>query len=76
LIEALAPSPRAAFFLDVAPETALARKQDIWGLDDLRRQAELYRDEAARLGVTRLDGERPREEIASRIASSVWAALG
>jgi thymidylate kinase len=75
LIRAVSPRPRCAFLLDVAPETALARKQDQWSLDDLRRQAELYRDEARRQGVTRLDGERPRDELHAEIADAVWKAL-
>jgi thymidylate kinase len=75
LIRALSPKPRCAFFLDVPAETALGRKVDQWSLEDLRRQAELYREEAARQGVRRLDGERPREELAADIATEVWRAL-
>ena len=57
------------------PETALGRKRDRWSLPELRRQAELYREEAARLGVPRLDGERSPDELAAEIASAVWTAL-
>ena len=34
-----------------------------------------YREEHAHLGVRRLDGELPREELCARIASEVWDAL-
>lgn len=75
LIRALSPKPRCAFLLDVAPETALGRKVDQWSLEDLRRQAELYREEAERQGVERLDGERARDDLSAEIAAKVWQAL-
>ncbi len=62
LLRVLSPSPVLAFFLDVPPETALERKQDQWNVDELGLHGELYREEAARLGVTRLDGAKPKEE--------------
>jgi thymidylate kinase len=74
LVRLLSPAPAASFFLDVPPEVALSRKQD-WGLPVLERQAELYRAEHARLGVRRLDGERPQEELAAEIARDVWRRL-
>ncbi len=75
LIRAVSPRPLRSFLLEVAPETALGRKEDRWSLDDLRRQSELYREEADRLGVPRLDGERPREALCAEIALEVWRAL-
>jgi thymidylate kinase len=75
LIRALSPKPRCAFLLEVAPETALGRKVDQWNLDDLRRQFELYREEAERQGVVRLDGERPREDLCAEIAAAVWRSV-
>lgn len=75
LIRAVSPRPLRSYFLDVAPETALARKDDRWSLGDLRRQAELYREESARHGVVRLDGERPADELAAEVAAEVWSAL-
>jgi thymidylate kinase len=75
LVRGLSIPPARAFLLDVRPETALARKDDRWTLDDLKRQAQLYREEAARLGVTRLDGEAPKEELCARIARDVFLTI-
>jgi len=75
LIRAVAPRARVSFLLDIRPETSLVRKDDIWGLEQLTRHVELYREEQRRLPVLRLDGERPREELCAEIARTVWAAL-
>jgi thymidylate kinase len=75
LMRRLSPQPLRAYFVDVPAETAHARKAEQYSLDDLRRQERLYREEAPRLGVRRLDGERPREELCSEIAEDVWRAL-
>ena len=75
LIRALTPRATASFFLDVEPASALARKPDDFDLDELTAQARLYRIEAPRLGVVRLDGERPHEELSEEIARRVWGAL-
>lgn len=76
LVERLSPKPLRGYFVDVPPETAYGRKAEQYSLDDLTRQARLYREEADRLGVRSLDGERPREELCSQIAEDVWRALG
>jgi thymidylate kinase len=76
LIRLLAPKPVASFYLDIPPETSLGRKDDRWTLADLETQAGLYREEFAQAGVVRLDGRRPREELAAEIAETVWRALG
>jgi thymidylate kinase len=76
LIGLLAPSPVAAFYLDIPPETSLARKDDRWTLADLEAQARLYREEYERRGAVRLDGLRPRDELAAEIGEAVWRALG
>jgi len=75
LIGLLSPRPLCAFFLDIAPETSLARKQDRWRAEELRAHVELYRRELPRSGVRRLDGERPACELAAEIAEAVWRAL-
>lgn len=67
----LYPKPVRAYFLDVTPATALARKGE-WGEEWLTRHRELYLEECPRMGVTVLDGEEPREEICARIAREVW----
>ena len=75
LVRRLSPRPLRGYFVDVPPETAYARKAEQYSLDDLTRQAELYREESARLGVHKIDGERPREDLCAKIAEDVWRAL-
>jgi thymidylate kinase len=75
LVDLIAPQADFAYFLDIAPETSLARKDDIWSLAQLQRHADLYREELGRLGVRRLDGERPRDELCAEIALEVWLGL-
>ena len=74
LIRLLTRRPDVAFFLDVAPEVAYARKRD-FPLENLRERAALYRALDAPLGCTRLDGECPREELCGEIARAVWRLL-
>ena len=75
LIQALCPRPVRSYFLDVPPETVMARKDLQYGLEQLHHQAKMYRVEAPRLAVARLDGQRPREELCEEIANEVWRAL-
>jgi len=63
------------FLLDVTPATLLARKQDWWNLEDLQRHALLYREECARFGARRLDGELPQDQICTMIATEAWRAV-
>lgn len=75
LLRLLTRRPSTAYLLEVAPETAWERKGE-HGLPWLRAHHRLYREEHERLGVVRLDGERPAEELAARIAAETFAALG
>ena len=75
IVRRLSPRPRAAFFLDVAAESSRARKNDRWTLADLHTLVRLYREELPR-DVTRLDGERPRDELCAEIAEAAWRRLG
>jgi len=75
LVRRLSPRPLRGYFVDVPPETAYARKAEQYSLADLTRQAELYHEESARLGVHKIDGERPREDLCAKIAEDVWRAL-
>ena len=75
LIDLLAPKPVAAFYLDIPPEVSVGRKDDRWTLADLEQQASLYREEVGGNGTARLDGLRPRDELAAEIAEAVWRAL-
>jgi thymidylate kinase len=74
LVRALAPAPARAYFLDAAPEVAHRRKPD-WSLDQTRLRAALYRREHAALGVTRIDGGRPADEISGEILRQVLDSL-
>ena len=74
LIGAISPTPRRAYFLDVSPETAFARKGE-WGVEWLAGHRELYLHEAHSMGVRVLDGEQPRETVCEQIAADVWHAL-
>jgi thymidylate kinase len=73
-LAALYPKPVRAYFLDVSPQTALERKGE-WGEEWLRSHRELYLQECPRMGVTVLDGEKPREEICAQIAREVWLSI-
>jgi thymidylate kinase len=71
LIAALSPTPRRAYFFDVRPETAYARKGE-GGIEWLTAHRRLYLEEHVELGVRLLDGERPAEELCAEIAADVW----
>jgi thymidylate kinase len=75
LLTRLSPRPVRAYLIDVPAEVAYARRAEQYSLGELARQAELYRAEAERLGVRRLDGSRPREELSEEIARDVWRGL-
>ena len=67
-----APAPDIAFFIDVSPEVAHARKED-GGTADVRRDlAAAYRVLGADESFVRLDGDRPYEEMAG---SAIGLAL-
>lgn len=74
LLRAFTRRPLRAYLLDVAPETAWARKGE-HGLPWLRRHRELYLAEHEALGVRRLDGETPAAELAAQIARDCLDAL-
>ncbi len=75
LLRALVPRPVRAFWLDVPPEVAMARKAEDYTLEQRALEAGLYREEHGPLGARRLDGERPREELCAEIAPEVWRSL-
>ncbi len=75
LIRALSPRPRCAYLLDVSAETAIARKEEQYRVDELRHQSELYRKEAAAFGAARVDGELPHDDLCELIAQDVWRSL-
>lgn len=69
-----APRARHAFFLDVPAATASRRKAD-FELVENERRAELYRAEARRLGIARIDGDRPAETVTAEITGAIWPDL-
>lgn len=75
LVERLSPRPLRAYHVDVPAEVAHGRKAEQYSLDDLERQARLYREERDALEVMPVDGQRPREELCTEIALDVWNAL-
>jgi dTMP kinase len=74
------PQPALTIVLDIAPETAVARKavdRDRYERD-LALQARVrqsYRSQAAASGWIVLDGERPRDQIAADVFSQVASRL-
>ena len=76
LLKAMSPKATRAYLLDVSPDAALERKQDLWSSSQLRDRARLYRNWHERFEVVRLDGERPPEALAEEIARDVWRNLG
>ncbi len=74
VLRLFSPKPLRAYLLDVSPATAHARNRE-YTPRQIELRARLYREEHARLGVTRLDGELPREELCAQIALEVWSAL-
>jgi dTMP kinase len=74
------PQPDLTFVLDIAPETASARKRT--GRDRYERDMQLlarvrasYQHQARQPGWTLLDGERPKDVIAAEIRAAVDRAL-
>ena len=74
LIALLNKRPLRAYFLDVPPDVAFERKPE-WELHDFACRAALYDTWQPRLGVRRLDGTRPADDLFAEIASDVWRAL-
>lgn len=74
LIQLLSPRPLRAYLLDVGPVTIHARNRE-YTPRQIELRARLYREEYTRLGVTRLDGERSKEELCARLALEAWEAL-
>ena len=75
LVGKVSPRPARAYFLEVRPSVAARRKGGRSNLGDLEHQARLYGEEAARMGVRRLDGERPEEDLCGEIAQDLWLAI-
>jgi dTMP kinase len=79
-IQRFLPQPDLTILLDIAPETAARRKaagRDRYerDLDLLSRVRESYRRQAAAGGWLRLDGERPKTDVAADVIKAVAARL-
>jgi dTMP kinase len=75
IISMVSPKPTMSYLVDVPPEVAYERKAEQYDLEQLQRQARLYREEADALDVTVLDGTRPRDELACQVGAEVWRTL-
>ncbi|HEX2016111.1 MAG TPA: hypothetical protein VGN69_05400, partial [Solirubrobacteraceae bacterium] len=64
IVRGLSPRPALAYLLDVPPEVVHRRNQE-YTPQQIAERAGYYREEHAGLGVRRLDGQRPREELCS-----------
>jgi thymidylate kinase len=74
ILRALSPKPGHAYLLDLPPAVASARKSDFVPERNERR-AGLYLERLDRLGIRRLDGTRPADEVSAEVAAEVWASL-
>lgn len=79
-IQRFLPQPGLTILLDIAPETALARKvtdRDRYERDlaMLARARESYRRQASAANWVRIDGDRDRGEVAADILTAVHARL-
>jgi dTMP kinase len=75
------PAPDLTILLDIAPETAAGRKtsnRDKYERDLalLSRVRESYRRQAEAGGWLRLDGERPKDDVAADVERAVDSLLG
>ena len=76
LVRRLSPAPRAAFFLDVPPAAARARKPEQYTTRDLTRLRGLYVEESAQVGRQRGRRRAVRSpSMAAAIAEEAWRAL-
>jgi len=75
VLRLLAPRPDRSYLLAVAPEVALARKQEQYDAGQLKLLAELLSDEASRMRVRVLDGQRDAGELNDALVADAVSAL-
>ncbi len=75
LVRRIAPPALVGFWLDVPGEVAYRRKPEQFTVERLAARQPLYEAELDTLGVIRIDGTRPREEICAEIAWETWRRL-
>ena len=76
LIRWLSPKPVAAYLLEIAPATAMARKAFHWTPAEFELQARLYAEERARHRAVAIDAEHAVEVICAEVAVATWRRLG
>jgi thymidylate kinase len=75
IIRRLSPKPTRSYYLDVPPEIAHARKEDVYELHQLKVHARLYREELPNFPVVAVDGSLPPEDICELILRDAWISL-
>ncbi|MBB6629298.1 hypothetical protein H5V45_18370 [Nocardioides sp. KIGAM211] len=75
LVRLLSPRPLAAFYLAVGSDAAAARKPWPGTPEQLAGHAQGYDATWAALGVTRVDGAQPLEQVAAEIARATWRSV-
>lgn len=75
VVRLLSPRPLRSYLLDVPGAVAHNRKPEKYTAEQLEQLARLYREECERLGVRRLDGQRPPHELAADVGDDVLQAL-
>ena len=80
-IQRFLPEPTVTVLLDIAPETAVARKstgRDKYERDMglLARVRDSYRRQAAAEGWVVIDGEQSKDAVSAAVSAAVWPRLG
>jgi thymidylate kinase len=71
----LFPRPQAVVLLEITPEEAMRRKDDIPSVEYLAERQELYRRIARVIGGVSVDGTRPIDEITSEIMGRIEGVI-
>ena len=69
------PKPEKVILLEVTPEEAMRRKDDIPSLDYLTERRGLYERVASKVDASKIDGSLPIEEINSELKAEVKGVL-
>jgi thymidylate kinase len=69
------PKPDLVLLLEIAPEEAMGRKDDIPSLSYLKEREGLYDIVGRAVGAVRVDAAGPVEEVQGRISEAVEGAL-
>ena len=76
ILRRLCPAPAAAFWIDVDPDTAYARKPEEFTAAELAEHRARYAAAQQLLGVARVDGTRAPDEVCAQLARAAWDRLG